>query len=71
MANHLRPNKIGFGSANSLQEGIRIHPQTTEDYRFIQDYLDKNGDEYHFFAFPEEKKLYIVLRGVLEHWNTS
>ena len=71
MANHLRANKIGFGSANNLQEGIRIHPQTTEDYRFIQDYLDKNGDEYNSFAFPEEKKLYIVLRGVLEHWDTS
>ena len=33
--------------------------------------VEKNRIEYHSFAFTEEKKLYIVLRGVLEHWDTS
>ena len=71
IATHLKANNVDYGDAVNLREGIKIHPKTQDAYRFIQNFQDTNQEQYHSFAFAEEKKLHIVLRGVLEQWDTE
>lgn len=67
----LKTAHIDFGHAVNMQEGIKIHPPTIDDYRKIQKFLDENKEQYHSYTLQEDKKLHIVLRKVPEVWHTD
>lgn len=60
---------VNYGSAVTVPEGVKLHPSTPDDYRFIANHLETNNISFYSFSFPEEKLLHVVLRGVLENWG--
>ncbi|XP_050305056.1 uncharacterized protein LOC126742452 [Anthonomus grandis grandis] len=68
---HLNQLKINFGHTVNIRDGIKIHPQTIDDYRRTQSFLENHKEQFHSFSLPEEKRLYVVVRGVLEHWSSE
>lgn len=61
---HMTTNKISYTRARQADDGIKITPTKTEDYRNIIRFLDEQHLPYHTYKLPEEKELHVVLRGI-------
>lgn len=70
-SNVLKTNKVNIVKATTIAEGVKLHPDSPQDYNKILKLLDTEKIPYHSFRFPDEKELHVVLRGVLEEWNTD
>lgn len=62
--NHLRAHAVDYSKARQADDGIKITPTSTEDYRKIIRFFDEEKIPYHTYKLPEEKQLHIVLRGI-------
>lgn len=66
---YLKEAKINYGNAVNKPEGIKLHPATISDFRFIINFFEKEKIPFHTFQLQEEKQLHIILRGILENWT--
>lgn len=62
----IKVNKINVSKAQTIRDGIRIHPMTATDYRKITKILNDEDMQYHTYQLPSEKLLHIVIKGIPE-----
>ncbi|XP_060516178.1 proteoglycan 4-like [Cylas formicarius] len=62
----MKTRQIHYTSARNTEEGIRIQPSSTPDYRNATRFLDGNRIPYHSFQLKEERNLHVVLKGIPE-----
>lgn len=58
---------LNFNSARMTHEGVKIMPQTPDDYRGITKLLEKRKLEFHTFQLRSEKYLKVVLKGIMQN----
>lgn len=61
----MNDKKINYVKAKVVKLGILVEPATEDDYRQLYKLLDKEKAQFHAYELKSEKKLKIVLRGVL------
>lgn len=61
----LKNKNVNIEKARSVSLGVQIHPETSTDYRSAVKYLAENKIEHHTWQLPEDKKLQIVIKGVV------
>lgn len=66
---YLKDARIDYGNAVNKPEGIKLHPASITDFRFIINFFEKEKIPFHTFQLQEEKQLHIILRGILENWS--
>lgn len=66
VSNQFNERNISFSKAKTSSEGIRIQPNTEQDFRNAIRLLNDIKAEYHTYQLPSEKLLHVVLRGVPE-----
>lgn len=69
ISKRLYQNRIDYGKAMTITEGVKLHPTSYESYRQIVEVLEATGTPFHSFRLQEEKELHVVIRGVLETWS--
>lgn len=57
-------NNFNYQKAKNTKDGIKIFPNSADDYRKITKFFDSNGHEYHTYELPDDKLLHIVLRNI-------
>lgn len=63
---YLSNQNIIYTKAQTYVDGIRIHPQTSNDYRKIIRFFDSQKLEYHTYQLPSEKLLHVIIKGIPE-----
>ncbi|CAH0556540.1 unnamed protein product [Brassicogethes aeneus] len=53
-----------FSRATNIHDGVKIFPDSSNDYRAITKFLTENGEEYHTYQLPEERMVQAVIRGL-------
>lgn len=71
LSSRMKERKINYLKAETISDGIKIKPNTSDDYRNTVNLLDEMKLEYHTYQLPEEKSLHIVIRGIPECINTE
>ncbi|XP_074035440.1 uncharacterized protein [Leptinotarsa decemlineata] len=62
---------IKFSKAVNLHDGIKVQPESPDDYRRLARLLVREKIPHHTYSLPEERQLRAVIRGVPEHLATS
>lgn len=52
----IKGNKIRYTRDKASSEGIKIHPQTVDDYHRLQRCFDENRMKYHIFHLNSENQ---------------
>lgn len=60
----LKSKSINYTRATTIADGIKIQPETTEDYRKLTKHFDNEKIEYHTYQLLQDKELKIVIRGL-------
>lgn len=56
--------KIKFSRAKSFRDGIRVQPDSSDDFRALVKLLEKLNVQYHTFTLAEERTERVVIRGL-------
>lgn len=64
---YFKDARINYGNVVNKPEGIKLHPPTIKDFKFIINFFEKEKIPFHTFQLDEEKQLHIILRGILEN----
>lgn len=67
----LRLDKISYTRAVNASEGIRIYPETDDDYRQMIKMVEAEKVPYHSYKLPEDQNLKVVLRGIPSEYDTD
>ncbi|XP_074037986.1 uncharacterized protein [Leptinotarsa decemlineata] len=62
---------INFSKAVNLHDGIKVQPETPDDYRRLFRLLVKEKIPHHTYSLPEERQIRAVFRGVPKHLATE
>ncbi|KAG5862284.1 hypothetical protein JTB14_035685 [Gonioctena quinquepunctata] len=54
--------KIGYIKVQNLNDGLKIQPASSNDYKKIQDIHTRKDVPYHTFMLPEDKLFRVVFR---------
>lgn len=67
----LKQKSINYLRASTVRDGIRIQPETSDDYRKLTRLLQDTDIEFHTYQLQEEKELKIVIRGLFLKTETE
>lgn len=60
----MRNRKISYAKAKTTEEGIRIQPQSADDYRAMTRLFESEKLPFHSFLLKSEKGLRVVIKGL-------
>ncbi|KAL3272029.1 hypothetical protein HHI36_022493 [Cryptolaemus montrouzieri] len=66
----MKVKKINYLKAKLIQQGVQVEPTTEEDYRKLFKLLKEKKVAFYTYELKSEKKLKVVLRGVMQE-NTE
>lgn len=69
ISTHFKNSKINFSRATNVEEGVKLFPETPNDYNNMIKFLETQKIPFHSYRLPEEREIHVVLRGVLEDWT--
>lgn len=61
----INEKKISCPKASNTSKGVKIQPQTVEDYRSLRKLMEKEGYKYFTHPLKQERTLKVVIRGVM------
>ncbi|KXZ75791.1 hypothetical protein TcasGA2_TC031776 [Tribolium castaneum] len=65
----MKEKRINYTKATTTRFGIRVQPQTIEDYRNLRSWLEKENIQMTTHTLREERPLKIVAKGVPTEWT--
>nr|CAD7425533.1 unnamed protein product [Timema monikensis] len=67
----MKTTMIGTFKVFYVQDGLKIHTTTLEDFKTLQALLKNTGQEYHTYTMQKDKPLKIVLKGLPPNMPTE